>query len=168
MSADSNPDAVTVMHEYGCDLRPDCVCERRVRLPAPTADPVDRTTFAGIDLTEPGTSPVDSLARVLMAAWVKADPMSAVVEYPASYVATFVDMARAVIALRPAPTADPVDKDQLIHDLALDLADARMEAYAAITCAEGLELENAKLKEEIARLRGSLGHSINCTGKDEK
>ena len=105
------------------------------RTPAPTAVPVDRCTCGGdpkrrcpscdayptptadpVDLRD-GTRPwdearapeIDALARILMDAWAKAEgPDNLVVRHPASYVATFADMARAVLAL-PAPTADPVD-----------------------------------------------------------
>ena len=45
-----------------------------------------------------GGDPLNDLAIVLMRAWGLADPSSAVSNYPASFVATFVDMARAALA----------------------------------------------------------------------
>ncbi|MDH0200832.1 hypothetical protein N7337_07910 [Comamonas aquatica] len=51
--------------------------------------------------TEPLTgvaSDVDSMARVLMAAFAKAEPEHPITRYPTSFVATFADMARAAIA----------------------------------------------------------------------
>lgn len=46
--------------------------------------------------------PVNALAVVLMRAWATADPASTVSRHPASFVATFADMARAALSL-PAP-----------------------------------------------------------------
>ncbi|MDH0900888.1 hypothetical protein N5C12_16240, partial [Comamonas aquatica] len=43
-------------------------------------------------------SDVDSMARVLMAAFAKAEPEHPITRYPTSFVATFADMARAAIA----------------------------------------------------------------------
>ena len=51
--------------------------------------------------TEPLTgvaTDVDSMARVLMAAFAKAEPEHPITRYPTSFVATFADMARAAIA----------------------------------------------------------------------
>ena len=63
-----------------------------------------------------GTGEIDALARILMDAWAKAEgPDNLVVRHPASYVATFADMARAVLAL-PAPTADPVGYIDVVFD----------------------------------------------------
>lgn len=42
-------------------------------------------------------SEVDRIAKVLMEVWAKAEPKSNVTLYPVSYIATFVDMARAVV-----------------------------------------------------------------------
>ncbi len=53
--------------------------------------------FAGIDLDEEVTDPVEKMTRVLMAVWVEKEPLSSVALYPSSYVATFVDMARAAL-----------------------------------------------------------------------
>lgn len=45
-------------------------------------------------------SDVDLMAIVLFEAFKKAEPNHTIVKYPASYVATFADMARAAIDLR--------------------------------------------------------------------
>jgi hypothetical protein len=45
---------------------------------------------------------IDRVAKILLAAWMMADPTSDVALHPASYVATFADMARAIIADREA------------------------------------------------------------------
>jgi hypothetical protein len=47
-------------------------------------------------------SEVDALALVLLDAWKKAEPDSSVTKYPTSYLATFVDMARAALAAAEA------------------------------------------------------------------
>lgn len=43
-------------------------------------------------------TPVDDLALVLFETWCKADPTSGPNNHPASYIATFADMARAALA----------------------------------------------------------------------
>lgn len=43
-------------------------------------------------------TPRGVMALTLFKAWVKADPTSIVSEYPASYLANFVDMADAALA----------------------------------------------------------------------
>lgn len=56
-------------------------------------------------------SKVDALALVLLEAWKKAEPDSSVTKYPTSYLATFVDMARAALAAvvsQELTTAQPV------------------------------------------------------------
>lgn len=40
---------------------------------------------------------IDRVAKLLMDAWAKAEPDHNVTKYPVSYVATFADMARAVV-----------------------------------------------------------------------
>jgi len=62
---------------------------------------------------------INEIARVLKAAWDKAEPEHGVTLYPASYMATFADMARAVLALLPqrvAPNRDDLIKgiDQVV------------------------------------------------------
>ncbi|MGW8134217.1 hypothetical protein ACWGNZ_01070 [Sphingomonas zeae] len=53
-----------------------------------------------------GDDPVSVMAIRLMRAWAKVDPRSGVAQYPVSYVATFSDMARSIIAATPAPAVD--------------------------------------------------------------
>lgn len=67
--------------------------------------------------TEPLTgvaSDVDSMARVLMAAFSKAEPEHPITRYPTSFVATFADMARAAIAA--AQLADGVPAQSYVAD----------------------------------------------------
>ena len=40
---------------------------------------------------------IDRIAKLLIDAWAKAEPDHRVTLYPTSYIATFVDMARAVV-----------------------------------------------------------------------
>lgn len=40
---------------------------------------------------------VDRIANLLMDAWTKAEPEHSVTKYPTSYIATFVDLATAVV-----------------------------------------------------------------------
>lgn len=40
---------------------------------------------------------IDRIAKLLMDAWARAEPNHGVTRHPASYVATFADMARAVV-----------------------------------------------------------------------
>lgn len=53
-------------------------------------------------------SDVDSMARVLMAAFAKAEPEHPITRYPTSFVATFADMARAALATTQ-PAAQGMD-----------------------------------------------------------
>jgi len=50
-------------------------------------------------------TPVDALALTLFEAWCKAEPTSGPATYPASYLATFSDMARAAIRTSPPEPA---------------------------------------------------------------
>lgn len=62
---------------------------------------------------EPTEEQVNEVARVLKAAWDKAEPEHGVTLYPASYMATFADMARAVLAMLPlrvAPSREVVSR----------------------------------------------------------
>lgn len=54
----------------------------------------------------PQRDEIDRVARILMGAWAKAEPDHGVTKYPTSYVATFVDMARAVVEDRDAASSD--------------------------------------------------------------
>lgn len=60
--------------------------------PAPGED--NRVAASAV---EPNTEEVTRLAQVLLAAWTEAEPSHVVTLFPASYVSTFVDMARAVV-----------------------------------------------------------------------
>jgi hypothetical protein len=51
----------------------------------------------------PQADEIDRVARLLMEVWANAEPDHPVTKYPVSYVATFVDMARAVVENRQAP-----------------------------------------------------------------
>jgi hypothetical protein len=63
-------------------------------------------------LTAPRVPDVDEVARTLIAAWQKAEPDHPVSKHPVSFVATFADMARAVIPMLTAAPA-PADSMQL-------------------------------------------------------
>lgn len=57
----------------------------------------------------PQADEIDRMARLLMDAWSKAESSHPVTKFPMSYIATFVDMARAVVEdreIRPAELAD--------------------------------------------------------------
>jgi hypothetical protein len=45
----------------------------------------------------PHADEIDRVTRLLMDAWAKAEPEHPVTKYPVSYIATFVDMAKAVV-----------------------------------------------------------------------
>ena len=62
-------------------------------------------------LSAPRVPDVDELARTLMAAWQKAEPDHPVSKHPVSFVATFADMARAVIPLLTAAQSPAGDDD---------------------------------------------------------
>lgn len=51
----------------------------------------------------PQADEIDRVARLLMDVWAKAEPAHPVTKYPVSYIATFVDMARAIVEDRQAP-----------------------------------------------------------------
>lgn len=57
-------------------------------------------------MTESRKAEVNRVAKLLMDAWAKAEPNHNVTKYPASYVATFADMARAVVEDRLARESD--------------------------------------------------------------
>jgi hypothetical protein len=73
-----------------------------------------------------GVLTVDDMARVLQAAWAKAEPGHGVTLNPASYWATFADMARA--ALAATQRAEPVAQSGVegLRDIA-----GRLQAIAA-------------------------------------
>lgn len=50
----------------------------------------------------PHAAEIDRIAKLLMDAWAKAEPDHNVTKHPVSYVATFVDMARAIVEDRLA------------------------------------------------------------------
>lgn len=63
------------------------------------------TSLPATPATEKAVEPVagvDELANVMIDAWKLADPKSGVAQYPASYIATFADMARAVRTKYPS------------------------------------------------------------------
>ncbi|MGN5376136.1 hypothetical protein [Sphingomonas hankookensis] len=68
----------------------------------PVLNPTPLETMAN---SMAGGDPVDDMSLLLMRAWAEADPRSTVAQHPVSYVATFADMARAVIASAPAGDA---------------------------------------------------------------
>ncbi|WP_156186663.1 hypothetical protein [Cellulomonas sp. A375-1] len=74
-----------------------------------------------------GGDPVDDMAILLMRAWGEADPRSSVSRHPASHVATFVDMARAVLAARTPRPAPTVSAEQDGIDRACAWSDYRSE-----------------------------------------
>ena len=53
-----------------------------------------------------GGDPVNDLAILLMVEWGSVDPRSSVAQHPASYVANFADMARAVLKSREPRSSD--------------------------------------------------------------
>lgn len=59
---------------------------------------------------------INRLAEVLIEAWAKAEPNHNVTKFPSSYVATFADMARAVIATNTL--AERVMPEQSVETLA--------------------------------------------------
>jgi len=68
---------------------------------------------------------VDQLAIVLMQAWGKAEPQSSISQNPASYVATFVDMAKAIVEHQK-----PTISDEQVKSL-LDLKESIMTEVRA-------------------------------------
>lgn len=50
------------------------------------------------------------LVVLMMTTWGEKDPRSSVAQHPVSYVATFVDMARAILATHPEPQSEPSDE----------------------------------------------------------
>lgn len=49
---------------------------------------------------------IDRIAKILMDAWAKAEPNHNVTKYPVSYMATFVDMARAIVEDKHNPVVE--------------------------------------------------------------
>lgn len=58
-----------------------------------------------------GDAQLCAMTKVLQDAWAKAEPNHGVTLYPASYVASFVDMARAAIAALTQPKGELSDAD---------------------------------------------------------
>lgn len=67
------------------------------------------------EVPEAAIGEVDRIAKVLMETWYRVDPKSDVTLYPASFVANFADMARAVIAATPKPSPDRVMDGEAIR-----------------------------------------------------
>lgn len=76
---------------------------RMLRLAAAEVDPTPLERTAATFTTP---DEVNRLSVLLMRAWAAADPRTMVAQHPASFVATFADLARAVLAARgdAAPT----------------------------------------------------------------
>ena len=55
----------------------------------------------------PRAQEIDRIAGLLQAAWAKAEPDHGVTLHPVSYIATFADMARAVVDDRYGPGSEP-------------------------------------------------------------
>lgn len=51
----------------------------------------------------PHRDEIDRVTRILMNAWALAESKHSITKYPVSYIATFVDMARAVVEDRLGP-----------------------------------------------------------------
>lgn len=63
---------------------------------------------------------VNRIATILFDTWKRVDPNSGVAKYPVSYVATFADMARAIVAdrgdIETAIRADQVERDAKVAE----------------------------------------------------
>lgn len=88
--------------------------ERRHRLAALASAPAEPrlnpTPIETLADTFTGKTEVDRLAITLMRAFGKAEPKEGISQHPASYVATFAEMARAVIASAPAGDGELPDR----------------------------------------------------------
>lgn len=69
----------------------------------------------------PGRTKLDRLCLELMRAWGAADKLSSVSQHPAGYIATFADMARAVLAW-PELTDGLIDREQAKLNIKQSLA----------------------------------------------
>lgn len=77
--------------------------DERKHLAAAVAKLTDIATASkpNVGFVEPSRESIDAVGRIMQAAWAKAEPDHGVTKFPASYWATFADMARAVlVALR--------------------------------------------------------------------
>ena len=87
----------------------------------PDTDPTVNSPVPGVDTgqdgwgREPDRDEVDRVARLLMAAWEQAEGQAPA----ASYVASFADMARAVIADRPS--LSPIAQPDIGSDIGSDI-----------------------------------------------
>lgn len=91
------------------------------------------------------TDPVSQMAVLLMTAWGKGDRNSGVSKYPASYIATFVDMARAVLV---APVAVDEAKLAEVMDGVLVQCSARMYVSGKSLAAAAIERRAEWLRGE--------------------
>lgn len=56
--------------------------------------------------SHPQREEINRITKMLMDVWAKAEPNHGVTKYPVSYIATFVDMAKAVMEDRTKGEAD--------------------------------------------------------------
>lgn len=67
---------------------------------AVTGYPTDTQTVGETSLCDAPAEEISRLAGILLAAWTKAEPNHLVTLYPTSYLATFTDMAKAILSDR--------------------------------------------------------------------
>lgn len=92
---------------------------------------------------------VNRLANVMLDTWKRVDPNSAVAKYPASYIANFADMARAILALSPAPDADTVMVPRDAGELADAVAGALAKYGVAYSHATLMDMATADRKWRV-------------------
>lgn len=132
-----------------------------------------------------GSTEVDRLAIVMMIAWGNVDPESHVAQHPASYVATFADMARDALdhlreahMLRPEPWPPIPYPDDAAHQVRWTLQRAWNDAHwktgdvseAMIAAADALIAEGWKpptQSTEPAELSGYCGGCGDPASKHE-
>lgn len=89
-------------------------------------DVIERAQRAGFF---PEDDALASMTNVLMNAWAKAEPDHGVTKHPASYVASFVDMAKAALASGLIPVPQPDDNT---IDRAVEVLDLHASGYSEV------------------------------------
>lgn len=152
---------------------------------APAEPRLNPTPIEALADTFTGKTEVDRLAIILMRAFGKAEPKEGISQHPASYVATFADMARAIIASAPAGDGE---KDEILRIVRwIDQVIERAKKHGNTeglwlfrgqwqTVRAALDRPRAAVGEqdaarEILRLaevfRDGCGHTQNTSGRGE-
>lgn len=121
-----------------------CTCEVEPTPLERAADSFDISTSTNARLTQ--------MTIQLMRAWAKADPMSSVAQHPASFIATFVDMARGALSDTSSQDAVRV-RDVTSEDDGME----NTSTPGTVTTSVSSEVDEATSAAQVIRRPGRAG-----------